>query len=396
MTPPLPPWHKDHLPSARLDSCYLPGSGRRPCQVRVDRTGTKELLESGELSAELFEARTPDTLVFPAVARDGGRLFLDTARLKAELTRDGAAAPKYSTAVMSRAALAVLHDRVLEAYGEGGERTGGDFAKLDFGRMVGRVMPIFGPTPRKVKDTSTIFAPITPGEPHDFAFRPVIIATPGDGRKGDQGEVVGQGVVLTPRGFNFKLGDPRRVSVGLNPAFEDTLAWVLVTHAFSPPVTYARMNKESMKKRRRDPEDEYERRFMWEAYRDHNRAALQQPGFKISNFGLTDTKQTNKLLLRAIVPWGIPEVGAELRRLREACGDPTLRDYLVTLPMKQPESAEAEARDKGGMDLRRMLMEELLLMGTPLEPLLRGEQPLLDADVHLPANAADLFARMAS
>lgn len=385
--PTLPAWHKDYVPDEAATCPYFARVGRRPYQIPVKRLGVSHLIDSGVVSRDFVEAHTPDQLRFPTVERDGLEL-LDVTRIAQELCNG----QEYCTVVVSRDCLVKLHDLCVVANDlPKNIMCEGDFNKMRFDALVGSIFPVIGPVSHQIKDHGKAFDPIDDGDSgrdHSFAFRPTVIGTTGEkGKSGDQGEVVAQGIVVSSRAFNFLDDDDRRLTLGMNPRFEDNMCWVLITHAYAPYVPYSKMNKESTKKRRRSDDDPFETIFKWEAYRAHNKDLLKEPGWKISSFGLLDTKQTGKLLVRAMVPWTIQEVGAELHRLRT---DNSLHSYLLSVRMTQPKDATSftDRRSKGGMDLRRMLMCEYLLQGTPLEPLLRATESLdigmIDVPVRTP------------
>lgn len=358
----LAAWDKDYEPDPSISGVYMPGCGRRPYQNAVRR-----------------EASVPDALV------DKYRIDHTTF---VEIRESHLPQAKYGTIVMSREELARAHDVSLAVHGLGGF-SGGVYANADFSRLVGKYVPVVGPVPSKIGENTTAFDPGT----SDFPCRPVVISTNGQrGVSGDQGEVVLQGITVTPRCFNLPESHEDRFTLGMNPRFEDTMAWVLVTHAYSPPVEYARMNRCS-KKRTRDADDPYESLFMWDAYARHNREHLSEPGYRMSTFGLSDTKQTGKMIVRAMLPWSIAEIGDELRRLRDSSDDATLREHLVESCMTNPIKCTATSkRDRCGLDLRRMLMVELLLKNTPLEPLLNGDPPNL-RPVLPPCSPSDMYRR---
>jgi len=214
-----------------------------------------------------------------------------------------------------------------------------------------------------------------PPRPHAFALQPVQLSTVGDS-PGDQGMFLGGGVIVSNKCFNWPEGDARRVGTDRNPAFEETLCWVLVTHSYSG-MTYASVGPPSTKASGDGTvriidvpgRNAFEHLFGWRAFMEHNLGAGRRAG--VSAFGFTDIKQTGKDTTRCIVPWSIEFVAARLASMRGDFGD-SLAAYLRDLPMKAALNHEAnlEHRPVGGMDLRRMLLIEMLLKGTPLEPLL--------------------------
>jgi hypothetical protein len=261
-----------------------------------------------------------------------------------------------------------------------------------------RVPPADAAERKKLPESLRGFLPLDPpgdqptGKPHPFALRPVQVSTT-NGPQHPQGLVLLAGVIVSNRCMNWPEGDPRRVRTGADPAFEESACWVLVTHVFphwprvSRSMTYKALGPPSTSKRKRPrdadyPDDgrpvimvengvnEYEDVFMWEAW------MMRQPGErKLSGFGFSDIKQTNKELVRAIVPWPLATVGAHLRSMRAE--DPTLHSFLLDMPLHASLQGRVldnpEARQPGGLDLRRFLLIELLLRGSPLEGLLDPE-----------------------
>lgn len=395
------PSHKDHVPNPAATCGYIPGTGRRDGQNRVGRASVLDLIAKGQVTTNFVSSRTPDKVAFPTIRVDGHE-YLDVKRINQELN---GRKPTYATITMSRTCIARLHDLCVAANElDDGIMCHDDFSRIKMTDLVGAMFPIIGQVSTKITQDSSAFmaipdAPEEGGLPpkHDFVFRPVILSTLGDGVRYDQGEVVAQGVVVSPRAFNFPEGTDHRLRIGLNPRFEDSMCWVLITHAYDPLVSYASMNKGSLKKQRRDPDCPFEKMFKWEAYRDANRERINTKGYKISNFGLADTKQTGKQFVKAMVPWSIAHVADDLRRLREESQDPSLHSFLVSLPMtfpKEDASSSTAKRKKGGMDLRRMLMCEYLLQNTPLEALMDpGASVDLGFTVKMPGTAADMWRR---
>lgn len=358
----MQPWADGFAPDPRAQGSYTQ-AGRRPSQTRVTYRSTADSIEAGDIRKEFFEAHTLDKVVFPTTKVGD---VLDVDRIVAELNPD---TTTVSTIVQSRLLLAASVDLAIDAAGlDPFLKCQGDYAAMDMAALVGHLLPVWGPSPSRVSDSADAFAHVGKvKEPHQFAFRPCIVSTVGDGQRGDQGEVVAQGVTVTGRLFNFARGDPRRVRLGANEVFEDTCAWVLVTHAYSPPLPYARLNKESLKRKRRPADDPFEAVFRWEDYMTANSERIKDPGYAISTFGLLDTKQTGKDVLRAIVLWPVGECATCVEDLRRV----GLDRYLVETPMRTEtdDGVATGRRSRGGMDLRRMLLMELVLRGTPLEGL---------------------------
>lgn len=400
-----------------LPGQYVPGIGRQPSKVSVTYRTLKELLEADVVSAEFVAAHRLDTLEVPTTIAAGDTPVLDLARVAAELCRAPARrddGPHLSTMVLTRSFACKVYDLGLVLAGKhaivlpgddpaaapapagGVPLSQGDYAKVDWSNLVGEVVPYFTQAPRVLRDDPPAFQPIQPDAPHAFAFKPVVLSTASESR-GDHGEVMAQGVVVSPRAFNFPHPQRGRVSLGVNPVFEETVCWVLITHAYAAdhgeaatagaaarPSTarglpYASMNKPNKprgNKRQREAPDPWEevreQTFKWRAYEAFHADRLDQPGFKINSFGLLTTKMTHQHAARAIVTMSIPDVAKQLAFFRSPDG-PGMDRYLVELPMTQVDTGHD--KDVGGLDLRKMLMVERLVLGTPLEPLLRGQPP---------------------
>lgn len=418
-------------PSARgfvakdLPGQYITGSGRLPSKVAV-QYATLDGLLGESVAREIWSARTLDRATLPW---QPGTAALDTRRIAAELAR--APGPPLSTMVLTRAVAAKVYDLGLVVSGAPVPLCGGDPDAMDWSHLVGRVVPYFTQCPAKVTAESAAFRPLgDPGDPdgpdgpgdgadgpgdgaddgpHAFAFKPVVLSTAGGTDRGDHGEVLAQGIVVSPRVFNFPASVPgKRVSLGVAESFEETACFVLITHAYSrdhvarqlgggggsgpgrPGVPYACMNKPNKPRgKRKAPEDPWvdcrERIFKWQAYESFHGERLKEPGYQVGSFGLLTTKMTHKHAVRAMLPMPVAEVGALLAEMRDPAG-PGLDHYLRELPMKQPGG---RTTDVSGLDLRCMLMMECLLKNTPLECLLRGEAPSFDGGAPaVPSSAA--------
>jgi hypothetical protein len=251
-------------------------------------------------------------------------------------------------------------------------------------KLIGRIVPIFGQirTPTRDADSkksafATNSLPID-DDPHSFAFAPVIIATIGD-TPGDQGEIVAQGVIVSNKGINYPMGDARRVSLGRNPSFEESMCYVLITHAYVPHITYASIGPCGTKKRndeyvivRDNLRNVYDDTFMWNEFMA---SRTSQRGCGVSTFGFTDTKQSGKDIARQLFPWSIAHSQSILRDFRYTTDG--LRRFLLETPMTMAgKRANAREECPSGIDVRRFLLAEMLLMDTPLESLLYGQSPL--------------------
>lgn len=383
----LPAWHPDHVPPAgRLGSSLL-GGGRRPSQQEVPRETASDLVQKGSIRQAFVDAHTFDKTEVPRTPEG----LLDVERVLTELRRvdwtggprgvtEYAHAPRLSSIVMSRTVWCLAYDMAMWLAGDVFATCGGRFEAMDWSRLVGRLVPIMGQAPPKVKESragGTVFDPVPMGDsppPHHFFGRVVALTTDSDTKtKYDAGEILALGVVVSPRAFNYPPDHERRLSLGVvNKVFEETWAYVLVVHAYAPYVAYAELNRGVKDRPRRTEDHPYEGIFKWEAYAAANASCINEPLYRICRSGLAGCKMTTKALVRTVVPWSIAAVGGELASMR-ARGE--LDSLLVEMPMVQAEKGMKRRRvldDIGGLDLRRMLLVELLIRGTPLEPLLRG------------------------
>jgi hypothetical protein len=257
-----------------------------------------------------------------------------------------------------------------------------DAALSNLTTMIGRILPVFGQirVPSRDSDTrrsafATNSLPVGQGA-HSFAFSPVVIATIGD-TPGDQGEIIAQGIIVSNKAINYAVGDVRRVSLGRNPAFEESMCLVLITHVYPAPITYASIGPCGTRKQRdeyaavfEDGRNLYDDTFLWNEFMATRRS---QRGCGVSTFGFTDTKQSGKDIARQLFPWSIAHSQSVLWDFRTQ-GD--LRRFLLETPMTMAgKRASAREDCPSGIDVRRFLLAEMLLMNTPLEPLLRGEKP---------------------
>lgn len=386
---------------------YLPGIARQPSKVSPTYKTLKQLLDLHALTPEFLEAHRIDQVDIPtAVTRDGTPV-LDLGRVQEQLVRHPS---PLSTVLLTRSYACKVYDLGLVLAGKhpvsldgapifpaaaGVPLSQGDWSKVDWRHLVGEIVPYFTQSPHAISTNAEAFQPIQSDRPHSLAFKPVVLSTASEGR-GDHGEVLAQGVVISPRAFNFPQGQVRRVSLNCNPVFEETVCWVLITHAYAPNhgcgggeptgavpykgLPYVSMNKPNKprgNKRQREAPDPWEETreatFKWRAYQAYHRDRLDQPNYRIGPFGLLTTKMTHRHVTRAIVTMPIFKVAEQLASLRRPDG-PGLDQYLVQLSMTQVDKGKAHT-DIGGLDLRKMLMVERLVVGTPLEPLLRGEAP---------------------
>lgn len=269
----------------------------------------------------------------------------------------------------------------------------GDYGRVNFQNLVGRLVLMAGQIDSKISDDDPKFLPLEPGatKQHAFALRPVVVSTSGDGA-GDQGEIVFQGVLVSNLCFNYPQGSARRLSLGaVNPAFEETMCYVLVTHAYAG-LSYKALNPPRIKQladgqgyQFLDCADRnlYEHVFHWRAFMSRH-TDLPMCGTNRSN--LTQIKMMCKSMCRRIGNKTIEEISGVLAEARKH----DLAATLASLPMQMALSTTRNNminRPVGGFLLRFYLLVELLLLGTPLEPLLRCPEDPAPA-VQLPAAAA--------
>ena len=241
--------------------------------------------------------------------------------------------------------------------------------------------------------------------PHSFAFQPVLLTTLGDAVH--RSCVLAQAVIVSNRRLNYPQDDPARVCFGRNPAFEECVAYALVTHVYPAGLTYVGLGPPSTCRvgdgtyRMKPCADRnlFDDVFGWSAFMRENTDKVR---CGVSAFAFTDTQQTGQDMVRRLVPWSVREVAAKLRDMR-----PTLAANLRDMPMTGVRSVlQQQDRQVCGMDLRRMLLLEFLLRGTPLEAMLALPGEDVDGDaaqIHLPfqqqpprvpGGAAGLYDRM--
>jgi hypothetical protein len=388
-----------------VEDCDMTAGGER---VKTDRRNANKKFAVRECLGQNDRKRFADSMLVDSISIPTVRLYdeqmLDTSRISDELLRCGTQARGLSTIVLSRASLAVnISFAMTEAHGV---PLPDDLPVINkiahIVNLVGHVMPVFGqirkPPSTGLGDKSKIYQnhrQIT-DEYHSFAFEPVIISTSGDA-PGDSGEIVAQGVIVSNKGMNFPVGDVRRVSLGRKAEFEESLCWVLITHvymdvntsyaAIGPPATKKKGdNYEIVKTAHRNLYDDV---FKWEAFMQHNNHLR---GCGVSLFGFTDTKQTGKDIARRLVPWSIAHAADTLAWFRD---NERLDTFLVEAEMTSVKRASGREDIPTGMDMRRFLLLEFLLIGTPLEPMLRGERVTFPFQApSIPGGGSGLYRRM--
>jgi len=365
-----------------VEDCDMTVGGER---VKTDRRNANKKFAVRECLDQNDRKRFADSMKVDSISIPTVRLYddqvLDTSRISDELLRVGTQARGLSTIVLSRASLAAnISFAMSEAHGVPLADDLTVFEKIaHIMNLIGHVMPVFGqirkPPSTGLGDKSKIYQnhrQIT-DEYHSFAFEPVLISTSGDG-PGDSGEIVAQGVIVSNKGVNFPVGDDRRVTLGRKAEFEESLAWVLITHVYMV-ASYAAIGPPATKKKgdsyeivKTDHRNLYEDIFKWEAFMQHK---THLRGCGVSLFGFTDTKQTGKDITRRLVPWSIAHAADTLAWFRE---NDRLDAFLMEADMTSVKRASGREDMPSGMDMRRFLLLEFLLIGTPLEPMLRGER----------------------
>jgi hypothetical protein len=231
---------------------------------------------------------------------------------------------------------------------------------------------------------------------HPFAFEPVVIATSGEGI-GDAGEIVAQGIIVSNRGLNFPVGDARRVTLGRKHEFEESLCWVLVTHVYSPYITYASLGPHKTKKISENVYQIVESPFKnlcndvfkWNEYMNA-RTHLKACG--VSSFGFTDTKQTGRDISRRLFPWSVRYAADTLNWFWHRN---KMDSFLVENDMSCGRRANDREYIPSGMDMRRFLLANLLLLQTPLENMLLNKHVFFSFDPPIvPDGGEGLYYRL--
>lgn len=311
-----------------------------------------------------------------------GETYLCVDDVSDELLRTGTEARGLSTIVLSRKSLSEnVAFGMHEVYGITLPSDMDTCEKVvHIKHLVGQVMPIFGqvrkPPSGGFGEKSKIYQnhkQVVRGEYHHFAHEPVIIATSGNG-PGDSGEIIAQGVLVSNKGLNFPVGDARRVSFGRKSEFEESMCWVLITHYYEDNITYAAIGPPSTKKNgdsymtiETSHKNKYDHVFRWTDFMNNN---THLRGCGVSLFGFTDTKQVGKDITRRLFPWSVSHAMETLSWYREH----GLDEFLINSPMTTVKRASGRVDIPSGMDVRRFLLAELLLKGTPLENMLTNQR----------------------
>jgi len=374
-------------------------------RVKTDRRNAnkkyavRECLEQNDRK-RFADAMLVDAMTIPTLYDDR----MDMSRISDELLRTGSQARGLSTIVLSRASLAAnVSFAMFEAHGVRISKDLSVFDKVSYiSLLIGHVIPVFGqirkPPATGLGEKSKIYhnhVPITE-ECHSFAFEPVIISTTGDS-PGDSGEIIAQGVIVSNKGMNFQMGDLRRVSFGRKAEFEESLCWVLITHIYvDKDMSYSALGPPQTKKIKdaytvveTEHRNLYEYIFRWEAFMK-DKSHLR--GCGVSLFGFTDTKQTGKDVARRLVPWSIAHAADTLAWFRER---DSLESFLLEAEMTSVRRAAGRVDMPSGMDIRRFLLLEFLLIDTPLEPMLYGERVSFPFDAPIIVDGgAGLYKRL--
>lgn len=348
--------------------------------VKTDRRNVNQKAPSRSCLSQSDRRRfSPDMFVdkmtLPTIVSIEGVEVLNTSMISRELLQDFRG---LSTIVVSRATLAAsVSFGYFEAFGTKIDDSANIFLRNSMiAHMVGHLIPIFGQTRAA---PATGFGPKSQmlanhsklEQGHKFGFEPVVIATSGDG-PGDSGEIVCQGVIVSNKGLNFPVEDARRVSLGRRIEFEETMCWVLITHVYMP-LSYASLGphpttKDGDKYKYVETvgKNIYNDTFKWNEFMDEHKDLL---GCGVSRFGFTDTKQTGKDMSRRLFPWSIKYAMESLQWFRSRG---KLEDFLINTPMSTGRRSKDRDDNPSGMDMRRFLLAELLLVGTPLENIIHG------------------------
>lgn len=369
--------------------------------VKTDRRNESHKSSSRVLLSESDRKRFSsdmyvNKIIVPTV--DIGGDVLNTSKICEEILRDFRG---LSTIVMTRATLAAsISFGFYEAFGIEFSHDIDDIQRVSMiNKLVGHIIPIMGQT-RKPPATgfgpkSKMYANHTPLEDgHVFGYEPVIISTKGDG-PGDAGEIIAQGVIVSNKGLNYPVGDPRRLTLGRRAEFEETLCWVLITHVYDF-ISYDSIGPFPTKKNGEDGykyistpgKNLYNHIFLWNEFMDKNTSTL---GCGVSRLGFSDTKQTGKDICRRLFPWSIRYAMDYLEWIRAR----NIENFLIETPMSTGRRAKDREEIPSGMDVRRFLLAELLLVGTPLENIIRGEYAPFPFDAPVVKDGgAGLYERM--
>jgi len=362
------------------EGCDMTSGGER---IKTDRRDANKKFASRECLNNSDHARFADSMFVDKISIPMNGDIIDLRRISDELLRTEKEARGLSTLVLSRASLAEnVAFGIYNVYGTVLSSELTVFEKVaNIVHLVGQVIPVFGqmrkPPSAGLGENSRIYnnhRTIT-SKYHSFAFEPVLVSTTGDG-PGDSGEIIAQGIIVSNKGINFPLSDDRRLTLGRKSEFEESLCYVLITHVYSnPTISYASIGPPSTKKMgdkygivNNPQKNHYDHIFRWTDFMNNN---TQFRGCGVSLFGFTDLKQTGKDITRRMFPWSLDHAMETLEWFRSR---DLLDNFLIESPMTTVRRASGREDMPSGMDMRRFLLAELLLMGTPLEKMLTGER----------------------
>lgn len=383
--------HPDYVPDPTKTYEYQNGQGRRDSRVAVKAKKsvvTSALLDGSPAAAAVDRASIPLT-------QTG---MLDVCRVSAALLRDDRRMVSVSA---TRPNMCKFYD--LAANEAGVQTCDGDYDALDMSLLVGKLFPVFSQVRRTIKSSNVMLAPIPAGDDdagdHPFALRPALLCTLGD-KRDDQGEILAQGVIVSNKCLNHPLDSESRLDVRTSPAFEDSVAYLWITHDYSK-LSIRSLGPPRFKTQKTDDEEDiivvvpssdrnlYESRFKWQA-------CVEKQGIITGKRGFTELKDTGMDFVRSVLSpsWTIRAAMEQLAIMRTA--DPQgEHPYLLDLVMTIDDTAEIS-----GLVLRKFLLVEMLLLGTPLAPLAHpvSTQPVSLPDLPpapaVPGGARGLYDRM--
>ncbi len=227
---------------------------------------------------------------------------------------------------------------------------------------------------------------------HPYALQPVFVSLVLPHLENDAGGIMMQGVLVSSVGVNYPVGDPRRLcaSPTSNDIFDDLWALLLVTHTYKldvqgpdgtvhsfAGVPWSAITPSSYKRGKLDEQNSlgrnlYDDTYQWDA--------LRQKFPKASVYSLHEIKQA-KSLLRKLCSDNTT-VQASYATVVQKRRDKTLQAALVKAPGQQMRRDSRNAADaECSNDVRKILLTEQLLMGSPLQGVLTGQA----SDIKLPA-----------
>jgi hypothetical protein len=349
-------------------------TGRRP---RVNDGGRRPLTD---VPLHDFE----DELRIGRYGVDSVPFVKDAGVMKATLARDDRVLLHH---VLSPRIIMMQYDFAMWHAGSP-ERCGGSLATVldNLPRLVGKLVPLCGKLPRYRGDKENSYSMAShltklldpSGGLNEYALHPVFVSVNSE-YVNDQGGILLQGVVVSAMGFNAPMGHERRLVTGLGDTFDDTWAAMLVTHAYSMSapdggarfggIPWAAINPRRTVHGRIDDlnlegRNMFDDRFAWHAY-----MTAHPEDTSITKFALTESKQV-KGLLRRLLPtkMTLRDAAAALTQLRSTpfrLGR-ELASRFATL-MGQRDTYRRTLDKLVGNDIRKCLLAEMLLEGTPLE-----------------------------